>query len=421
MYRITAPTCREIQVDLPTSKSITHRALILSGLNLGTAEILKPLLADDTEITISALNNMGSQLHKRADSIGCSQPIGKIRKNKIFLGNSGSSARFLIPLAALVDKPVSFYGEPRLHQRPFAELFSALRQLGLRLESTGQTLPVKVFPAPIRGGRLTFKRLPSSQIISALMMAAPWMQEDLQLLLPVRTPSLPYITMTHKLMRRLGFSVQFRDREITVTSCKPNCDWSLRVEKDLSAASYWVLLAMINRLKVILTGVDLPSLQGDVRIFEIAAEMGSQVMLFTDRIEIEGDIRKGLTLDCRETPDLVPALAVLALFAPAPSRLLQIEHLEYKESNRITALQQNISVLGGKSMYRGGNLIIYPQKKYHGGIIHTYNDHRIAMSFAVAGTRISDIRIDRPECVSKSYPDFWRDFNFFQPEIQDAR
>ncbi len=233
MYRITAPTCREIQVDLPASKSITHRVLILSSLNLGTAEIMRPLLADDTEITFTALWNLGSQLSKTARSIECSKPIGRIRHNKIFLGNSGSSARFLIPLAALVDKPVSFYGEPRLHQRPFAELFLALRQLGLHLETTNQTLPVKLFPGPIRGGRITFKHLPSSQIISALMMAAPWMQDDLKILLPPRTPSLPYITMTYKLMQRLGFSIAFEKREITITAGKPHYDWFLRIEKDL--------------------------------------------------------------------------------------------------------------------------------------------------------------------------------------------
>jgi 3-phosphoshikimate 1-carboxyvinyltransferase len=141
--------------------------------------------------------------------------------------------------------------------------------------------------------------------------------------------------------------------------------------------------------------------------------MGSQVMLFSNRLEISGDIRRGLKLDCGDIPDLVPALAVLALFAPGPSRLMQIKHLEYKESNRIAALQQNIKVLGGSSDYQGGNLTIYPQKKYHGGLIRTHNDHRIAMSFAVAGTRIDDVRIDYPECVSKSYPKFWHDFTFF--------
>jgi 3-phosphoshikimate 1-carboxyvinyltransferase len=418
MYRITAPTCREIQVDLPASKSITHRALILASLNLGTAEIVQPLLADDTEITFTALWKLGSQLSKTSKSIECSKPLGQIRQNRIFLGNSGSSARFLIPLAALVDKPVSFYGDERLQQRPFAELFLALRQLGLRLEATNQTLPVKVFPGPIRGGRIAFKKLPSSQIISALLMAAPWMRQDLTIQLPARTPSLPYITMTYKLMQRLGFPVSVKKREINITAGKSRYDWYLRIEKDLSAASYWALLAMINRSKVILPGVDLPSLQGDARIFEIAAEMGSRVMLFSDRLEIEGDISRGLKLDCSEIPDLVPALAVLALFAPAPSQLMQIKHLEYKESNRIAALQQNIAVLGGTSNYQRGNLTIHPQKKYHGGLIRTYTDHRIAMSFAVAGTRIENVCIDCPECVSKSYPDFWQDFTFYEAEAE---
>jgi len=414
MYRITAPTCRDFRIDLPSSKSITHRALILSSLNLGTAEINQPLFADDTKITMTALRKLGSQIQQKNDRIYCTHPLGRIRQNKIFLGNSGSSARFLIPVAALVDKPVYFYGESRLHQRPFAELFAAMRKLGIQLEPTAQTLPVKVYPGPVSGGTITFKKLPSSQIISAFMMAAPWMQKDLTLLLPARTPSLPYITMTFKLMQRLGFSLSFERRQITVTARKSNYNWSLHIEKDFSAASYWLILAMINQSKLFLPGVYLPALQGDARIFEIAEEMGSRVMLFSNRIEMEGDINKGIRLDCSDIPDLVPALAVLALFAPQPSQLMQIRHLEYKESNRIAALQQNIATLGGKSSYHNGNLTIYPQKTYHGGLIRTHQDHRIAMSFAVAGTRIRDVIIDHPECVSKSYPDFWKHFPYFK-------
>jgi 3-phosphoshikimate 1-carboxyvinyltransferase len=414
MYRITKPTCREIQVRLPSSKSLTHRALILSGLNLGTAEIHQPLMADDTDITLQALTSLGSDLQVLENGIRCAAPIGRVKKNRIFLGNSGSSARFLIPLAALVNRPVYFYGNPRLHQRPFGELFAALRQLGIRLETTAHSLPVRVFPGSIRGGRIVFKRLPSSQIISALMMTASWMEQDLEIILPAHTPSLPYIVMTCKLMRRLGFQVFFEKRRIMLKAGKSNYHWCLDVEQDLSAASYWVLLAMINRLKVILPGVVRPALQGDERIFAIAAESGSRVMLYSDRVEIEGNIRRGLHLDCSDVPDLVPALAVLALFAPEPSRFMQIRHLEYKESNRILALQQNIDTMGGKSSYRRGTLTIFPQKKYRGGIIRTHDDHRIAMSFAVAGTRIEDLLIDQPDCVSKSYPDFWRDFNYYQ-------
>jgi 3-phosphoshikimate 1-carboxyvinyltransferase len=415
MYRITAPISREYRIDLPSSKSITHRALILSGLNCGTAKVGHPLFADDTRITLQALRNLGCALHvhRRDNHITCTRPLGTVEQERIVLGNSGSSARFLIPLASLVDRPVYFYGDPRLHQRPFAELFSAMRKLGIKLKPTGRSLPVTIYPGLVTGGRLTFKQLPSSQIVSAFMMMAPWMQNDLTMRLPVKTPSLPYITMTYKLMQRLGFSLLFEHNEIRLAAQRPNLNWSLHIEKDLSAASYWVIFAMLNQIKIVLPGVNLPSLQGDARIFEIAEEMGSTVMLFSDRIEIEGKIKKGIHLNCNEIPDLVPALAVLGLFAPRPSQLLQIRHLEFKESNRVEALQQNIATLGGKSSYRNGNLTIYPQKSYRGGIIRTHNDHRIAMSFAVAGTRIGNTMIDHPECVTKSYPGFWQHFTNF--------
>jgi 3-phosphoshikimate 1-carboxyvinyltransferase len=137
-------------------------------------------------------------------------------------------------------------------------------------------------------------------------------------------------------------------------------------------------------------------------------------MLYKDRIEITGRISKSLDLNCEDTPDLVPALSVLALFCKAPSRLRKVKLLEYKESNRIEAIRENIDTLGGRSAYKDGQLTIYPQKKYHGGVVKAFNDHRIAMSFAVAGTRIPDVVIDEPECVEKSYPDFWQDFKYWK-------
>ena len=138
--------------------------------------------------------------------------------------------------------------------------------------------------------------------------------------------------MTIKLMKNLGLQVENNQNEIFVKAEKPDINWNFSVEKDLSAASYWVIFSLINNIKVILKGVNLPSLQGDEKIFEIAEMLGAKVMLFSDRIEIEGDIKKGLNLNCRDIPDLVPALSILGLFAPEPIILSDIKHLEYKES-----------------------------------------------------------------------------------------
>jgi len=406
-----SPSSTDKIIQLPPSKSVSHRAFILASLNTGTSLIESYLQAEDTRITREALTAMGADIKEEGDGLRFGAPIGLRKKDKVFLGNSGSSARFLIPLASYINKPVYFYGESRLHDRPFAELFSALEQTGGKFKAAGNTLPVTVSPAELRGGVLKFDELPSSQIVTAFMLAALWMENDLTLQLPESTPSQPYIRMTYQLLQRLGIEVKYEDNTVYVPSGPPNLDWYFKVEKDFSAASYWVLYGLINGCKIILPGITLPSLQGDEKIFEIAEMVGANIMLFTDRLEMEGRIEKGLSLDCHNIPDLVPALSVLGLFAPEPVKLMNIKHLEYKESNRVEAIQKNIAALGGISSYNNNHLTIQPQKKYQPARISSFNDHRIAMSFGVAGTRIKGITIDNPDCVSKSYPAFWQDLN----------
>ena len=406
-----SPSSTDKTVHLPPSKSVSHRAFILAALNTGTSLVGSFLDADDTRITRDALAVLGADITQNGQNMHFTAPIGQCRSEKIFLGNSGSSARFLIPLASYTSAPVYFYGESRLHERPFQELFTALKEVGGKYEAPNGALPAKLYPAELKGGCLQFEHLPSSQIITSMMLAALWMTSDLTLTLPENTPSLPYIRMTWQLLQRLGINVTYDKRTINIPAGKPNLDWYFDVERDLSAASYWVLFGLINGTKVTLPGITLPSLQGDEKIFEIAEMVGAKIMLYTDRLEMEGQIEKGLIMDCRDIPDLVPALAVMGMFAPEPFRLMHIKHLEYKESNRVEAIQKNIAALGGESVYENDHLTIKPGHSYHPALINTYNDHRIAMSFGVAGTRIEGIKIDNPACVAKSYPEFWLDLN----------
>jgi 3-phosphoshikimate 1-carboxyvinyltransferase len=421
MHRIIPDKAEDLEINLPSSKSITHRLFILAALNRGITRIENPLLSDDTQLTRSALETMGAVFEEQDKRLIVSKPIGETRGDEIYLGNSGSSARFLIPLGTFLDRPVKFYGSDRLHKRPFVELLQAIQTFGHKFESTNDSLPVRTLPGHSTGGTINFSVLPSSQIVTALMMAGLRMQKNLTIRLPNGMPSLPYIRMTANLMKRLRLNVKYSASIIRVECGEPKMDWTLPVEKDFSAASYWVVYALINGVKVILKNMNVPSLQGDEEILRIAELAGSRVMLYKDRIEITGRISNSLDLNCEDTPDLVPSLSVLALFCKAPSRLRKVKVLEYKESNRIEAIRKNIETIGGHSAYKEGQLTIYPQKQYHGGLINAFNDHRIAMSFAIAGTRIPDIVIDDPECVDKSYPDFWRDFAYWKKSGRTLR
>ena len=414
MHKIIPTKIAEKTVSLPTSKSVSHRMCVLGGLNLGPTRIKHLLVSEDLEITQTALQNMGMKSKQNGDVLEIETPIGAVRKPEVFLGNSGSSARFLIPLAAHLDQPFRFFGTDRLHQRPFKQVFDACARLGIRVKSANGTLPAVVHPAKIKGGKVSFESLPTSQIITALMMTALWMEKDLTIELQENTPSLPYIKMTHNLMKRMNLPIEFSQKKIWIKAKKPDYIWNFTVEKDLSAASYWVALGLIHGAKIALNDVMLPSLQGDERIFEIAEELGANVMLYPDRVEISGGIERGITVDCRDIPDLVPTLSVIGMFAPAPVKLTGVENLRFKESDRIAAVQKNIAAMGGKSDYANGTLTIIPQKKYQGAALKAFNDHRIAMSFALVGTRISGVTIDEPQCVRKSYPTFWDDFDYWE-------
>ncbi len=410
MHKIKPIKISEKTIDLPTSKSVSHRICILGGLNLGETHIKNLLDAEDIDITLTALAKMGMQFERSNEEVICRSPIGRVQETEVFLGNSGSSARFLIPVAAHVDQAMYFYGDSRLHERPFSQLFSVMKKFGIRIESENNSLPARVHPAVIDGGKIILEDLPTSQIITAMMLSALRMKNDLTIRLQKNIPSLPYIQMTYKLMKKMGLAVEYQNNEIWVKAQQPDYIWNYSVEKDLSAAAYWVVFGLINDTKIILPGIQLPSLQGDERIFQIAEEVGAEVMLLQDKIEITGGIRKGFTADCFDVPDLVPTLSILGMFAPEPVKLLNVHHLRHKESDRIAAVQENIAALGGKSDYADGTLTIFPQKEYRGNLIKTFNDHRIAMSFALAGSRIADVVVDNPQCVNKSYPEFWEHF-----------
>ncbi len=414
MYIIKKPDVKELSIDLPFSKSVTHRIYILAAFNLGTTRIVDALDSYDTNLTRNVLTNLGAEFEISDTEIISKSPIGNVKNSDCFLGNSGSSARFLPPVSTFVDKKIHYHGDNRLHDRPFSELIGAMQKLGAKIDSSNSSLPFDVYPQPLKGGDLSFSSLPSSQIVTGLMMAALWMENDLTMHLPDITPSLPYIKMTLKLMKNQGLQTEINQNEIFVKSGKPDINWNLNVEKDMSASSYWIIFSLINGIKVKLNGVNLPSLQGDEKIFEIAEMLGAKVMLYSNRIEIEGEMQNGMNLNCRDIPDLVPALSMLGMFAPEPIILSDIKHLEYKESNRIEAIRKNINTLGGKTEYENNNLKIIPQKFYTGGTINTFNDHRIAMSFAVAGSKIPGVIIDTPDCVQKSYPEFWNDFSYWE-------
>lgn len=421
MHEIVAGNIGDLVVNLPPSKSITHRALILAALNSGETRIVNPLASEDTDLTRLALEKMGAEFTALPDGLLCRAPLGRRRETDIYLGNSGSSARFLLPLGAFLDGEVCFSGTPRLHQRPMGELLNSLKQLGAHYQAAGDALPVRMFPGALRGGRIQLPQLPTSQVISGLMMAALWMESDLRIEFPAALSSRPYVELTAALMQQLNLKVELGRHFVEVAAARPHAFWEIPVEHDWSAASYWVALGLIHGVKVTFPDVLLPSSQGDEQILAVAENAGGRVMAFSDRVEVSGGIDRAFDVDCAGMPDLVPSLAVLGLFAPGAVRLRNVSQLRFKESDRIAALQENLALLGGGSDYHDGCLTIRPAASPRAAKISSHNDHRIAMSFAIAGTRIPGIVIDNPDCVQKSYPQFWKDFAWWRPSSGESQ
>ncbi len=420
MFRILSKGIEEKRIVLPSSKSVTHRALILGALNSGKTVIKNPLKSEDTEITLNALKSFGAEIAEKENEVEIVSPIGRVTNNEIYLGNSGSSARFLIPLVTHLDKPVKFSGTEELHGRPFAELFDILRRTGMKIEAENNSLPAIVYPEPeMKPGKYGLSKLPSSQIVSGLMMTSALLRKPFELLFSENLPSFPYIKLTQKMMSNFGLNVKLNDDSVIVIPEPLNYQWRYSCEKDMSAASYWVAYAMINRSRVRLPETILPTLQGDEEIFTIAEKLGSGVVLEKDEVIIEGKINSGLDWDCEAIPDIVPTLAVIALFAPAPFTLRNVHNLKFKESDRIEAITENIKRLGGEATYADGTLTVFPLKHSSPAIINSFDDHRIAMSFAVAGTRLGNVTIDNPECVSKSYPEFWTHLTEWEKVFQN--
>lgn len=406
-HREILPIKGPLRIDLPGSKSISHRLCILAALNAGTVQLAGLLDSEDIDITCATLGNMGARILRGGSTAEIRGPLGKTGIGETYLGNSGSSARFLFPIGSILDKPFRFAGSERLHQRPFGELFAAFRELGGKMTDTAGSLPATTLPGPLRGGPIALRGLPSSQIISGLMMLAPQMSRDLEIVLGNDIPSLPYINITLRLMQRLGIAAEQEKNTIRVAAGHTAFSGVFTAERDMSAASYWVARAVISGEEVLLEGVHRPTLQGDEVIFDIAGAAGAEILQQKNGVLIRGGLTRAIEADAIDCPDLVPTLAVMALFAPGKSVIRNVTHLVHKESDRVAAVQQNIAVLGGGSAFDGRDLSITPARDYRGGLIRTFNDHRIAMSFAIAGLLIPGTFIENPGCVAKSYPGFW--------------
>ncbi len=409
---IRAAKCVNADIHVPPSKSYTNRALIAAALADGSSRILHPSESDDSLRLIEALGEFGITVSRKEDTLEVAGSGGILRapSREINVGNAGTAMRFLAAFASLAPGETHLTGDEQMQQRPMGDLLKALKTAGIRCSSADGRPPVTIHGGNFLGGTIDLDAEVSSQYLSALLLAAPYARRHTTIRLKGKLSSLPYVDMTLYVMR--SFGAIFDDIDMKLFHIDPRQHYighDFSVESDASAATYFLAAAAITNGRVRICNLSPDSLQGDIKFLSILADMGCTLSVEEDSVELRGGKLRGIEVDMNEIPDCVPTLAVAAAFADGQTIIQNIAHLRYKETNRLKALAAELSKLGAQVELSDDGLAICP-KPLHGATIETYNDHRIAMSFAIAGLRVGGMTIMNPACVTKSFPNFWEEF-----------
>jgi len=402
-------------VRLPGSKSISNRVLLLAALATGETEIRGLLDAEDTRVMREALGRLGVPITERAHALRVHGAAGAFRQKKadLFLGNAGTAVRPLTAVLALCAGEYLVSGVARMHERPIGDLVEALRAIGARIDYRGQPgfPPLAIHPAKVRvAAPVPVKGDVSSQFLSAMLMALPLSGAQASIEVRGELISKPYVEITLNVMRRFGVAVE-RDgwARFRVPSARYTSPGSIYVEGDASSASYFLAAGALGGGPVRVEGVGRESIQGDVRFAEVLQAMGARIRIDDEAIECAGSGQLApFDLDMNHIPDAAMTAAVLALFASGPSRLRNIASWRLKETDRIAAMATELRKLGAEVEEGRDYLRIAPPTQPRAGLaIDTYDDHRMAMSFSLVAVGGVPVRINNPQCVAKTFPEYF--------------
>jgi 3-phosphoshikimate 1-carboxyvinyltransferase len=404
-------------VRVPGSKSLSNRALLIAALARGESQLDGVLDSDDTRVMAEALRALGAKIEAAGERLHVLGVDGRpsVPSGTLDVHASGTAARFLTATMALVPGHARLDGTARLRQRPIAELVGPLRAMGVDVvaEGEGGCPPVACMGGAAFGGDVEIDASRSSQYVSALLIVAPYAQRRVTLRLRDGVlASKPYVDLTLQIMQAFGADARFRDESSLVVGTESTYEGRVyTVEPDASTAAYFFASAAIAGGSVRVEGLSANSQQADMGFIRVLERMGCTVSADHRGVQVQAP-SKGLSpidVDMNSMPDAVLAAAVTALFADGTSRIRNVAHLRIKESDRLAALEAELRKLGADAHADGDSLTITPGE-LRGAEIATYDDHRMAMAFAMAGLRIPGVRILDPGCVSKSWPHYFEAF-----------
>jgi len=400
------------RVRVPGSRSIANRALVCAALAAGRSRLRGASESDDTAAMREGLRALGVAIATEDGSWSVEGCGGRLpaRGAAVDARASGTTARFLTAAATLASGPTVVDGTPRMRERPIEDLAAALRALGAPVEVLGRggCPPVRVAGGGLPGGRARIDARRSSQYVSGILLAAPCAAHDVELeFVEGAAVSRAFLELTAEVMRAFGAEIDLASGGARVRA-RPYAARDYAVEPDAQSAVYPLAAAAIAGGRVLVPGIPPDSRQTDLRVLEVLERMGCRVARTREGIELYGPVGglRAIDVDMNEIPDAVLALAVVALFADGPSTIRNIAHLRIKESDRLAALESELRKLGARAHAGADSLRIEPGP-LRGARIATYDDHRMAMAFALAGLRVPGVEIEDPGCVAKTWPGYF--------------
>jgi 3-phosphoshikimate 1-carboxyvinyltransferase len=410
----------------PGSKSITNRALVCAALARGTSTLSGALDSEDTRVMIDSLGRLGIRVdvHDEGRTLVVQGRSGRIpiADADLAVANSGTTIRFLTAMATLGHGQYRFDGSDRMRQRPIGDLLDALKQLGARCRGKLREgfPPVIVQASGLTGGEATVRGAISSQFLSGLLLAAPYAKTHVDLIIEGRLVSKPYVAMTRRIMEAFGMQIDAAAdfSRFHIPAPRVYTGRAYAIEPDASAASYFWAAAAITGGEITVEGLTQDSLQGDVRFVECLAQMGCRIAYAKEGITVAGRAECGIDVEMTGVSDTVQTLAAVALFATGPTTIRGVAHIRHKETDRIADLARELRKFGASVEELPDGLRITPpatptrsisERSGYAIEIETYNDHRMAMSLALAGLRLPGVTILNPGCTAKTYPRFFDD------------
>ena len=406
----------EGEINLPGSKSLSNRALLLAALAEGTTTITNLLQSDDTRHMLSALKQLGINYtlcddEKKCIVVGNAGALQNVNLTELFLGNAGTAMRPLCAALCLGKGSYVLTGEPRMKERPIGHLVDALREAGANityLENEGYP-PLQIKADGLKGGKVEIDGSISSQFLTALLLSAPMAKEDMTISIIGELVSKPYIDITLDIMRKFG--VEVINDDYKTFSIKAGQTYkaveSYMVEGDASSASYFLAAAAIKGGTVKVTGIGRNSIQGDVAFVDVLEQMGARVEWDERYVSVTRDVLRPIDMDFNHIPDAAMTIATMALFAQGTTTLRNIYNWRVKETDRLFAMATELRKVGAEVEEGEDYLKITPPKQLRHAAIDTYDDHRMAMCFSLLALDEISVTINEPECVTKTFPTYF--------------